>query len=156
MEADQIAKMIEEGFPGEVTGTVAFAGQVGVMVKNERIQEICRFLHDDPALNMDHLADLTAVDYSAYAGDSGLRFEVVYNLISTVFRHRIRLKVRVPEDNPRIDTVTPIWQTANWHERETYDLMGIIFHGHPDLRRILLPEDWVGHPLRKEYPLKGY
>ncbi len=156
MEADQIAKMIEEKFPGEVTGTVTFAGQVGVMVKKERIQEICRFLHDDPALKMDHLADLTAVDYSAYAGDSGPRFEVVYNLISTVFRHRMRLKVRVPEDNPRIDTVTAIWQTANWHERETYDLMGIIFHGHPDLRRILLPEDWVGHPLRKEYPLKGY
>ncbi len=156
MDADQIAKMIEEKFPGEVTGTVTFAGQVGVMVKKERIQDICRFLHDDPALKMDHLADLTAVDYSAYEDDTGLRFEVVYNMISTTFRHRIRLKARVPEDNPRIDTVTPIWHTANWHERETYDLMGIIFHGHPDLRRILLPEDWIGHPLRKEYPLKGY
>ncbi len=156
MDADQIAKMIEEKFPGEVTGTATHAGQVGVMVKKERIQDICRFLHDDPALKMDHLSDLTAVDYSAYAGDTGPRFEVVYNMISTTFRHRIRLKARVPEDNPRIDTVTPIWQTANWHERETYDLMGIIFHGHPDLRRILLPEDWVGHPLRKEYPLKGY
>jgi NADH-quinone oxidoreductase subunit C len=156
MDADQIAKMIEERFPGEVTGTVAFAGQVGVMVKKERIQDICRFLHDDPALKMDHLSDLTAVDYSAYAGDTGPRFEVVYHMISTTFRHRIRLKVRIPEDNPRIDTVTPIWHTADWHERETYDLMGIIFHGHPDLRRILLPEDWIGHPLRKEYPLKGY
>jgi NADH-quinone oxidoreductase subunit C len=156
MDADQIAKMIEEKFPGEVTGTVTHAGQVGVMVKKERIQDICRFLHDDPALKMDHLSDLTAVDYSAYEGDQGPRFEVVYNMISTTFRHRIRLKARVPEDNPRIDTVTPIWQTANWHERETYDLMGIIFHGHPDLRRILLPDDWIGHPLRKEYPLKGY
>ncbi len=156
MDSDQIAKMIEEKFPGEVTGTVAFAGQVGVMVKKDRIQDMCRFLHDDPALKMDHLADLTAVDYSTYPGDVGPRFEVVYNLISTAFGHRIRLKARVPEEDARIDTVTPIWNTANWHERETYDLMGIIFRGHPDLRRILLPEDWVGHPLRKEYPLKGY
>ncbi len=156
MDSDQIAKMIEEKVPGEVTGTVTFAGQVGVMVKKERIQDICRFLHDDPALKMDHLADLTAVDYSTYAGDAGPRFEVVYNLISTGLRHRIRLKARVPEEDPRIDTVTSIWNTANWHERETYDLMGIVFQGHPDLRRILLPEDWVGHPLRKEYPLKGY
>jgi NADH-quinone oxidoreductase subunit C len=156
MDADQIAKMIEEKFPGEVLGTVTHAGQTGVMVKPELIRDICRFLHDEPSLRMDHLADLTAVDYSAYPGDTGLRFEVVYNLISTVFRHRIRLKVRVPEDQPRVDTVTEIWQTANWHERETYDLMGIIFNGHPDLRRILLPEDWVGHPLRKEYPLKGF
>ena len=156
MDPDQIAKMIEEKFPGEVTGTVSHAGQVGVLVKKERIQDICRFLHDDPALKMDHLADVTAVDYSSYPGDSGLRFEVVYNMISTSLRHRIRIKVRVAEEDPRIDTVTPVWQTANWHERETYDLMGIVFSGHPDLRRILLPEEWVGHPLRKEYPLKGY
>jgi NADH-quinone oxidoreductase subunit C len=73
-----------------------------------------------------------------------------------VYRHRIRLKVRVPGDDPRIDSVSSVWNTANWHERETYDLMGVRFDGHPDLRRILLPEDWEGHPLRKEYPLKGY
>jgi NADH-quinone oxidoreductase subunit C len=156
MEADQIAKMIEAQFPDQVLGTMSHAGQVGVMLKKERVQEICRFLHDDASLRMDHLADLTAVDYSAYPADQGPRFEVVYNLISTTFRHRIRLKVRVPEEDPRIDTVTTVWHTAGWHERETYDLMGIIFNGHPDLRRILLPEDWVGHPLRKEYPLKGY
>jgi len=156
MDADQIAKMIEEKFSGQVQGTVTHAGQVGVMVKKDMIRDICRFLHDEPSLRMDHLADLTAVDYSTYPGDTGPRFEVVYNLISTVYGHRIRLKVRVAEEEPRIDTVTAIWQTANWHERETYDLMGIIFNGHPDLRRILLPEDWVGHPLRKEYPLKGY
>ena len=156
MDADQIAKMIEEKFPGHVLGTATHAGQVGVMLKPDLIGDVCRFLHDEPSLRMDHLADLTAVDYSAYPGDEGLRFEVVYNLFSTVFHHRIRLKVRVPGDEPRVDTVTSIWQTANWHERETYDLMGIIFNGHPDLRRILLPEDWVGHPLRKEYPLKGY
>jgi NADH-quinone oxidoreductase subunit C len=148
--------MIEEKFPDQVLGTAAHAGQVGVLLKKDRIQDVCRFLRDEPALRMDHLADLTAVDFSAYEGDPGPRFEVVYNLISTVHRHRIRLKVRLPEDEPRIDTVTPVWNSANWHERETYDLMGIVFAGHPDLRRILLSEDWVGHPLRKEYPVKGY
>ncbi len=156
MDPQQIAKMIEEKFAGQVLGTTTHAGQVNVLVKKDMIIDICRYLHDEPSLKMDHLADLTAVDYSKYAGDTGPRFEVVYNLISTVHRHRIRLKARVPEEAPRIDTVTSVWHTANWHERETYDLMGIRFDGHPDLRRILLPEDWEGHPLRKEYPLKGY
>lgn len=156
MDPEQIAKTIEERFPGQVTGTTVHAGQVGVSVKPDQIAAICRFLHDEPSIRMDHLADVTAVDFSAYPGDGGPRFEVVYNMISTAHRHRIRLKARIPGDDPRIDTVTTVWNTANWHERETYDLMGIIFKGHPDLRRILLTEDWEGHPLRKEYPLKGY
>ncbi len=156
MDPEQIARMIEEKFSDQVLGTTTYAGQVGIMLKRDRIIDVCRYLHDDPSLKMDHLADLTAVDYSAYPGDTGERFEVVYNLISTVYRHRIRLKARVPENDPRIDTVVSVWNTANWHERETYDLMGIMFVGHPDLRRILLPEDWEGHPLRKEYPLRGY
>jgi len=156
MDPEQIAKMIEEKFPGQVLGTVTHAGQVGVMLNKDRIRDICLFLRDEPSLRMDHLADLTAVDFSQYPGDKGPRFEVVYNLISTVYRHRIRLKVRVPEEDPSVDTVSSVWNTANWHERETYDLMGVKFTGHPDLRRILLAEDWEGHPLRKEYPLKGY
>lgn len=156
MDPLQIAKMIEEKFAGQVLSSVSHAGQVGVLVNRDVIRDICLYLRDDPSLKMDHLADLTAVDYSNYPGDTGPRFEVVYNLISTVHRHRIRLKVRVPEEDPRVDSVSSVWQTANWHERETYDLMGVQFNGHPDLRRILLPEDWEGHPLRKEYPLKGY
>jgi NADH-quinone oxidoreductase subunit C len=156
MDPQQIAKMIEERFAGQVLGTTSFAGQVGVSLKKEMIREVCLFLRDEPTLKMDHLSDLTAVDFSRYPGDEGLRFEVVYHLISIPFRHRIRLKVRVPEENPRIPSVTSVWNTANWHERETFDLMGVIFDNHPDLRRILLPEDWEGHPLRKEYPLKGY
>ena len=156
MDPLQIAKMIEEKFAGQVLGTTSHAGQVGVSLKKDTINDVCRYLRDEPLIRMDLLVDLTAVDFSAYPGDSGLRFEVVYNLISTLHRHRIRLKVRVPEEDPRIDTVSSIWQTANWHERETFDLMGIKFDGHPDLRRILLSEDWEGHPLRKEYPLKGY
>jgi NADH-quinone oxidoreductase subunit C len=156
MDSLQIAKMIEEKFAGQVLGTMTHAEQVAVSLKKDLIRDVCLFLRDEPSLNMDLLADLTAVDYSRYPGDVGPRFEVVYNMISTKYRHRIRLKVRVPEDDPRIDTVSSVWQTANWHERETYDLMGITFDGHPDLRRILLPEDWEGYPLRKEYPLKGY
>jgi NADH-quinone oxidoreductase subunit C len=151
-----ITKMIEEKFAGQVLGATTHAGQVGVSLKKDMIRDICRYLRDEQSLRMDHLADLTAVDFSTYPGDTGMRFEVVYNLISLVFHHRIRLKVRVPEDDPRIDSVAAIWKTANWHERETYDLMGIKFDGHPDLRRILMPDDWEGHPLRKEYPLKGY
>ena len=156
MDPLQIAKMIEENFLGQVLGTTIHAGQVGVSLKKDRIRDVCRYLRDEPLVRMDLLADLTAVDYSAYPGDSGPRFEVVYNMISTTHRHRIRLKARVPEEDPRIDSVSSVWQTANWHERETFDLMGITFDGHPDLRRILLPEDWEGYPLRKEYPLKGY
>ena len=156
MDPLQIAKMIEEKFADQVLGTAAYAGQISVSLKKDRIRDVCLYLRGEPALRMDHLADLTAVDYSAYPGDTGPRFEVVYNLISTVHRHRIRLKVRVSDEDPRIDSVSSVWQTANWHERETYDLMGIRFDGHPDLRRILMPDDWEGHPLRKEYPLKGY
>lgn len=156
MDPLQIAKLIEEKFADQVLGTVEHAGQVGVSVKKDKIREICLYLRDDPSIRMDHLADLTAVDYSTYPGDTGPRFEVVYNMISTVHCHRIRLKVRLTNENPQIATVSSLWNTANWHERETYDLMGITFEGHPDLRRILLAEDWEGHPLRKEYPLKGY
>jgi len=156
MDPLQIAKIIEEKFAGQVLGTMTYAGQVSVMLKKEMIKDVCLFLRDEPSLKMDHLSDLTAVDYSTYPGDTGPRFEVVYNMISILHRHRIRLKVRVPEEDPRVDSVAQVWHTANWHERETYDLMGIQFDGHPDLRRILLPEDWEGHPLRKEYPLKGY
>ncbi len=151
-----ITKMIEEKFVGQVLGSMTYAGQVGVSLKKDLIRNICRYLRDEPSLRMDHLSDLAAVDYSTYPGDAGPRFEVVYNLISLVYHHRIRLKVRLTEEDPRIDSVTAVWQTANWHERETYDLMGIKFDGHPDLRRILMPDDWEGHPLRKEYPLKGY
>lgn len=156
MDPLQIAKMVEEKFSGQVLDTAAYAGQVAISVKKDMVRDICLYLKDEPSLRMDLLADLTAVDYSTYPGNTGLRFEVVYNLISTEFHHRIRLKARVPEEDPRIDTVSLIWHTANWHERETFDLMGITFDGHPDLRRILLPDDWEGHPLRKEYPLKGY
>jgi NADH-quinone oxidoreductase subunit C len=113
---------------------------------------ILKHLHDEPHLLFDHLQDLTAVDYLK---KKDVRFEVVYNLISTRFWHRIRIRAQVPDDDPKISSVVPIWAGANWHERECYDMFGIEFIGHPDMRRILLPEDWEGYPLRKDYPLKG-
>jgi NADH-quinone oxidoreductase subunit C len=148
----EIAEKIKGRFPEEVIEVIEFRDQVSVIVKRGRILEICRYLHDDPELFFDHLQDLCGADYH---GKKDPRFEVVYNLYSIKYRHKIRIRAQVPEDDPSIQSVTSIWVGANWHERECYDMFGIVFKGHPDLRRILLPEDWEGHPLRKDYPLKG-
>lgn len=151
MDPIQIARKIKEQFPEEVLDTTQFRDQTSVIVKKGRIVDLCRYLHDEPDLYFDYLADLCGVDYP----DRLPRFEIVYNLYSIRHRHRIRLKAGVPEEDLNIDSVIPVWTGANWHERETYDMYGIQFKGHPDLRRILLPEDWNGYPLRKDYPLRG-
>ncbi len=148
----EIAERIKEAFPDEVIDFREFRSQVTVRLKKDRIADICRYLHDDPGMSFDYPTALCGVDN---LGRNRPRFEVVYNLYSTTHRHRIILKAQVPESDPTIDTVTCIWAGMNWHERETYDMFGITFKGHPDLRRILMPEDWEGHPLRKDYPLKG-
>ncbi|NWF53136.1 MAG: NADH-quinone oxidoreductase subunit C [Nitrospirae bacterium] len=148
----EIAEKIKGRFPEEVVEVIEFRDQVSVIVKRGRVLEICRYLHDDPDLSFDHLQDLCGADYH---GKKEPRFEVVYNLYSIKYRHKIRIRTQVPESDPSIQSVTSIWTGANWHERECYDMFGIVFKGHPDLRRILLPEDWEGHPLRKDYPLKG-
>ena len=152
MEPLQIADKLKERFPEEVLDVKDFRGQVSVTVRKGRILDICRFLHDDPDLYLDYLIDLCGVDY---LGKKENRFEVVYHLYSVRHRHALRLKAEVPERDTRIDSVTPVWVGVNWHERECYDMFGIVFAGHPDLRRILLPEDWEGYPLRKDYPLIG-
>jgi NADH-quinone oxidoreductase subunit C len=152
MEPIQIADRLKECFPEEVLDVKEFRGQVSVTVRKGRILEICRFLHDAPDLYLDYLIDLCGVDY---LGKKENRFEVVYHLYSIRHRHALRLKAEVPENDARIDSVTPVWIGVNWHERECYDLFGIVFAGHPDLRRVLLPEDWEGYPLRKDYPVKG-
>lgn len=118
----------------------------GAWVPRERLLEICRFAATDPAFGMDYLSFVTGVDFPEQR-----QMEVVYHLFSMARRHELLLKVRVPRDDPRVPTVTPIWGGANWHEREAYDLLGIIFEGHPNLRRIMMTEDWAGHPLRKDY-----
>lgn len=152
LEPTEIAEKIKEKFPDEVVEVTNFRDQVSVIVKRDRILDICRYLHDEPTLSFNHLKDLCGVDY---LGKKEPRFEVVYNLYSVRYRHRIRIRAQVPADGPIIKTVTSIWAGANWHERECFDMFGIVFTGHPDLRRILMPEDWEGYPLRKDYPLKG-
>ncbi|MBI5142372.1 MAG: NADH-quinone oxidoreductase subunit C [Nitrospirae bacterium] len=147
----QIAERIKEQFPDDVLGYTEFRDQVTVSVKRDNIVGICRYLHDDAEMGFDYPASLCGVDYMPREP----RFEVVYNLYSIKHRHRIVLKADVPESDPNIDTVTGIWTGVNWHERETFDMYGINFNGHPDMRRILMPEDWEGHPLRKDYPVTG-
>lgn len=112
-----------------------------------RISAVCKFLHESDKTYFDMLSCLTGIDNGEDAGT----MEVVYNLYSIPLEHALMLKVILPREKPEIETVSHIWKTANWHEREAYDLFGIHFNNHPDLRRILMPVDWVGHPMRKDY-----
>jgi len=135
-------------FGDRITAAHAYRGDCTAQVAREALLEVGRFLREDPELLFDLLLDVTAVDY---IGNTP-RFEVVYHLYSVARNHRLRLKVRVPENDVRVDSVTPVWRGANWLERETYDMYGIQFDGHPDLRRIYLYDEFQGHPLRKDYP----
>src|SRR5688500_2246774 len=126
-------------------------GEVTITVATSSISDVCRFLRDEHGFDM--LADLCGCDRGP---EDDPRFEVNYHLFSTTHYQRLRLKVLLSEDVPNVRTVTDVWKTADWHERETYDLLGVKFDGHPDLRRILLPSDFDGHALRKDYPLRGY
>ena len=126
-------------------------GEVTALVPAAAIADICRFLRD--AQQFDLLADICGADNGP---EEEPRFEVNYHLFSTIHHNRIRLKVLLSEDSPVVPTVTGVWRTADWHERETYDLFGVVFEGHPDLRRILLPSEFDGHALRKDFPLRGY
>jgi len=126
-------------------------GEVTVIVPREGIVDACRFLRNVESFDL--LADLCGADRGP---EEEPRFEVNYHLFSTTHHDRLRLKVLVSEDDPVVSTVTSLWRTADWHERETYDLLGVKFEDHPDLRRILLPSDFDGHALRKDYPLRGY
>jgi NADH-quinone oxidoreductase subunit C len=134
--------------PDAVVSTHARLGDATALVKRERIVDVMRFLHDTSGLEFDVLSDATCVDYI----EETPRFEVVYHLYSIARKHRLRVKARVPEDDPRIDTLIPVWPGADWLEREIWDMYGVRFDGHPDLRRLLLYEEFEGHPLRKDYP----
>ena len=129
-------------------------GDETIVVRRESLVEILRRCREAPALAFDMLTDLTAVDYLTFPGrEDGPRFEVVYHLYSLGLNHRLRVKVRVEEDDPLVPTAVPLWPIANWLEREVWDMFGIRFEGHPDLTRLLLYEEFVGHPLRKDYPI---
>ena len=153
LSPEVVEQRLRERFPD-----AEFRRQMGEAVRDhtlylpaDRLVEVCTFLRDDPELAFTMLVSVSGVDYLP----RDPRFEVVYHLLSIPKNARFVLKVEVREEDPKVPTVTGVWPTANWLERETYDFHGIAFTGHPDLQRILLPEEWVGWPLRKDSPL-GY
>uniref|UniRef100_A0A7C5EVV9 NADH-quinone oxidoreductase subunit C n=1 Tax=Desulfobacca acetoxidans TaxID=60893 RepID=A0A7C5EVV9_9BACT len=146
------AELLKSKFPSEVVEVMEFRGDTTVVIKPGRIKEIGLFLRDDPTVAFRYLSVVAGIDYFPQSP----RFAVVYNLYSHKNHNRLTLKAYLESDTaPVIDSVTSIWATADWHEREAYDLLGIKFRGHPGLKRILLPQDWKGFPLRKEYPQRG-
>jgi NADH-quinone oxidoreductase subunit C len=148
-ENNRAVVKLKERFAADIVEIKEFRGEVTVTVKKENIVEICNYLKTALAFNM--LTDVTAVDYLG----QDPRFMVVYNMYSIPNKDRLRVKAPVGENDCTIDTVTGLWSSADWLEREVYDLFGVVFKNHPDLRRILMTDDWVGHPLRKDYPLQG-
>jgi len=126
--------------------------EMTIYVTRDAIREACALLRDDANCPFNYLSDVTCVDW--YPSEP--RFEVIYQLLSIPNKERVRLKVRLSGDNPALDSVTSVWPSANYFEREVFDLFGVRFNGHPYLRRILMPENWEGHPLRKDYPVEGY
>jgi NADH-quinone oxidoreductase subunit C len=145
MDAAAIHARIAERFASAVVADDAGA-EPAMRVQPQAIAEVCRFAKNDPELAFDCLTNQSGVDYPKRN-----EIEVVYHLYSYGLRHTLILKVSVAREKPEMPTVCDVWAHANWQEREIFDLLGVVFHGHPDLRRILLPEDWVGHPLRKDF-----
>ncbi len=151
MNLEGLTNKIKENFPESILAASAFRDENTLVLRTEDLLPVCRFLHDDPDLGFDYLTDLCGVDH--YPREP--RFEVIYHLCATKSRSRLRLKTSLAGGTPRVASVVSVWKAAGWMEREAFDLLGILFDGHPDLRRILLTPDWEGHPLRKDYPLRG-
>jgi len=146
MTASEIYERLKAHFGERVISLAQDAKDPWILVDPAAIAEIGRFLHDDPELRCDALSNQSGVDYKAQGW-----IEVVYHLYSYAHRHYVILKVRTPRDAAELPTVEGVWKAANWLEREIYDLLGVNFVGHSDLRRLLLPEDWIGYPLRKDF-----
>ena len=182
MNNPTLVEIVGDRFPDAVSGSHAYRGDETVVLRREYLLEVARFLKNDAALQMNFLMDLMAVDYStfgmtaapAFFASSGVavrpssqipdqdpwpgppgeaRFVVVYHFYSVVHKHRLRLVVPVEESEAELDSLTPLWAGADWLEREVWDMFGIRFGGHPDLKRILMYEEFEGHPLRKDYPV---
>ena len=143
---------LRERFPEQVSEPEEILGEVSVRVRPGRIAEVCAFLRDEAGFEL--LSDLSGVDFLGVA-PAEERFLIAYHVTSLSRNVRLRLRVFVPEGEETVPTVTGVYPTADWQEREAYDFFGIIFEGHPDLRRILMPDDWEGYPHRKDYPLGG-
>jgi NADH-quinone oxidoreductase subunit C len=146
-----LLEMLSARFPEGIRETYSFRGDDVAVIDPAKVVEICNFLKYDPTTDMKLLLSVTAVDY---LGETS-RFEVVTHMTSLTHHHRLRLRMRAPSNEaPVVPSIANIWRGANWWERQVYDLYGIKFEGHPDLRRLYMPEDWKGHPLRKDYPTK--
>ena len=143
-----LSQLLNEQFPGTVQGSHKHRGDETVLIDHNQIFPVCQFLRDDERCKMEMMVDLTAVDYL----NEQPRFEVVYHFKSLSLNHRLRLKVRVPEDSCEIDSIHSLWRSVDWYERECYDMYGIIFKNHPNLKRILMYPEFEGFPLRKDYP----
>jgi len=183
VEPNSLCNLLAARFPQAVVASHAFRGEATVTVRREHLVEVARFLKEDPALQMNFLMDLTAVDYLTFGKQppaagafpnygvpvrppsvipdsepwpgpaTQARFEVVVHLFSLRHKQRLRVKVPVEEADPEVDSLTPLWASADWFEREIWDMYGIRFRGHPSLKRILMYEEFTGHPLRKDYPV---
>ena len=149
---EKIHLRVKEKFGEAVITTHDFRGDETAVVKREALLDVIRFLKNDPETDFNVLMDLSAVDRLTL-GEPGPRFEVVYHLYSLSKNHRLRIKVPVDEKDPSVPTLTGIWPAADWYEREVWDMFGIRFPGHPHLKRILMYEEFAGHPLRKDYPV---
>jgi NADH-quinone oxidoreductase subunit C len=148
---EKVLERLKAKFADTILEANEFRSELTIVIPKEKIVEVCKFLKDDHELSFDLLADLCGIDMNT----SVKRFGVIYNLYSFTHKNRIRLKTFTEEENPKVPTVTGVWGTANWHERETFDMFGIIFEGHPDLRRMYMPDEFEYHPLRKDFPLMG-
>lgn len=157
-----LAAHASEKLGAALVNAIHARGELTLEVRREDIVSVCRLLRDDPAFRFEQLIDLCGVDYSAYRAESpegvrpGPRFAVVYHLLSIRHNRRLRLRAFLEDEFPRIDSVIEVWRSADWYEREAYDLFGIVFEGHPDLRRILTDYGFIGHPFRKDFPLVGH
>jgi len=150
MSEHKACELLKAQFPEAVRGVTEFRGETTVAVEKGQLKAVMRFLKESEATRYDLLVDFAGVDL----GSATPRFKVAYLLHSMRFNNRLRIETRVAE-GAELETVSDIWKSADWMEREVYDMFGIGFSGHPDLRRILLPDDFAGHPLRKDFPLKG-
>tara|TARA_B100000686_G_scaffold347074_1_gene434996 strand:- start:2407 stop:2889 length:483 start_codon:yes stop_codon:yes gene_type:complete len=148
--AVDVIEIVKGEFSSEVLESHDFRSDQTLTVKRDRMLDLFEFLRDDPRLLMNFLMDVTAVDYMR---KKEIRFEVVYHLYSQKFNHRVRIKIPVTENDCVVESLVSLWMGANWFEREVWDLYGIKFRNHPNLRRILLYEGFKGHPLRKDYPI---
>jgi NADH-quinone oxidoreductase subunit C len=148
---DRILEKLSSDFKDSFASVNEFRGELTIVVKKEDLVRICDFLKHDEELKFELLEDLSGVDMYTPTD----RFQVVYHLFSLKNRYRLRVKVMVDESDLKVPTVSSVWSTANWHEREAYDMFGIIFEGHPDLRRLYMPDEFEYYPLRKDFPLMG-